>query len=107
MRYAKVVLNDIGFDGLVPGVAADLGLGALGELLGEGVGPGEPDAVPLPSIKDELQFTLWDLVETTFELTQSAAWVFAFEECEHTGGRCRAVRSDHIGDGVRRPDLCT
>ena len=81
-----IVLDDIGLDRLVPGVAADLGLGALGELLGEGVGPGEPDAVPLPSIEDELQFIPGDLIETTFELTQGAAGVFSFEEREHVYG---------------------
>ena len=102
-----IVLDDICFDRLVPGMAADLGLGALGELLGEGVGPGEPDAVPLPSIENELQFTPGDLIETTFELTQGASRVFAFEECEYAGGRCRAIRSDHIGDGVRLSGLCS
>jgi len=102
-----IVLDDIGLDRLVPGVTADLGLGALGELLGEGVGPGEPDAVLLPSIEGELQFIPGDLIETTFELTQGTARVFAFEKCKHTGGRCRAIRSDHIGDGVRLPGLCS
>ena len=78
--HVGVVLNDIGLDRLVPGMAADLGLGALGELLGEGVGPGEPGAVILPSIEDELQFISGSLIKTIFELMQGAARVFAFEE---------------------------
>ena len=72
-----IVLNDIGLDCLVPRMAADLGLGALGELLGEGVGPGEPDAVILPSIEDELQFISGGLIETIFELMKVIQWASA------------------------------
>ena len=86
MRCAKVVLNDIGFDGLVPGVAIGLCLREFREFFGEGVNSDEPYAVPFSSIEYKLEFIPGNFVEADFELTQGAAGVFAFEEREHVYG---------------------
>lgn len=79
MRCVKVVFNDIGFYGLIPGVAIGLCFGEFREPLGKGVNSGEPYAAPFSPIEDKFEFIPGNFVEADFELTQGAAGIGTLE----------------------------
>ena len=79
MRCAKVVFNDIGFDGLIPGVAIGLCLREFRELFGKGINSDEPYAVPFSPIEDKFELVPGNFVEAYFELAQGTAGIGALE----------------------------